>query len=471
MSASLACIESVEESVFLSTFVSTFGMRRGGFYWIGLYGGREGWRWSNPRCAGSSFISWSENRAPIEWDAMRNKTHTTASHADSLTDLAADLAADSAVDFAEQCLVMSATGWLKVEACDWAGIQCLCELGAEELDEYRSSMQASHLRQEKRAQGLRMWVATIFGVGLGFPLVFDQRMQRIGQWVLSYIAVVAFKLSSSPLPSPLHDREPLRALAYHLGWVMLFAGFTPFVWESAWGDWGAAGLGQWPNYTPMGPFGAMLMLETGPASHFRVVSIMIGLMMLSVGLMSSLFVASITMQELAKSHDTSTRLQVTNVLTGGGSLSYERYMLSNEDEGLMKLIQGQPHLIFFAVSAVFETYFGISMLLSVYADERSSFLYSKCMGYGRTTAGVCGLLLLVLVLCFLSNHTGAMLVAALTQHPNGIGSLATAVAWLLFAFGATARNRAYWLGFVSNGLNAPTLVPLFSGDAEEQGPS
>ena len=156
------------------------------------------------------------------------------------------------------------------------------------------------------------------------------------------------------------------------------------------------------------------------------------------------------MQELAKSHDTSTRLQVTNVLTGGGSLSYERYMLSNEDEGLMKLIQGQPHLIFFTVSAVFETYFGISMLLSVYADERSSFLYSKCMGYGRTTAGVCGLLLLVF--CFLSNHTGAMLVAALTQHPNGIGSLATAVAWLLFAFGATARNRAYWLGFVSNGL-------------------
>ena len=234
---------------------------------------------------------------------------------------------------------------------------------------------------------------------------------------------------------------------------MLFVGFTPFVWESAWGDWGAAGLGQWPNYTPMGPLGGMVMLETGPASHFRVVSIMIGLMMLSVGLMSSLLVASITMQQLAKLHETSTRLQVPNMATGGVPLSYERHALSDQDEGLMKLILEQPHIIFFAVSAVFETYFGISMLLSVYADERSSFLYRKCMRYGRIAAGLCGSLLLVS--SFLSNHTGAMLIAALTQHPNGIGSLATAVGWLLFAFGATARNRAYWLGFVSNGLNAP----------------
>ena len=103
---------------------------------------------------------------------------------------------------------------------------------------------------------------------------------------------------------------------------------------------------------------------------------------------------------------------------------------------------------------VCNSYFGVTVLAWVRADGPPSILYEKTMTYGRVVAAMCGTLLFVgSLISVLSVEDLAL------QHPYSLGSAATSLAWMLFGFGASSRNRMYLLGIASNGLSAPALVP------------
>ena len=68
---------------------------------------------------------------------------------------------------------------------EWAGYQCVCELGAELLPAYSRSMLSSRQARDRAAKRLRKYVVTLFSMALGLPLLLDKRLLHLGQWMVS----------------------------------------------------------------------------------------------------------------------------------------------------------------------------------------------------------------------------------------------------------------------------------------------
>ena len=71
----------------------------------------------------------------------------------------------------ECALFTGSTGRLDESSCEWAGYQCVCELGAELLPPYSRAMLSSRQVRERDAERLRQYVVTIFSMALGLPLL------------------------------------------------------------------------------------------------------------------------------------------------------------------------------------------------------------------------------------------------------------------------------------------------------------
>ena len=176
-------------------------------------------------------------------------------------------------------LFMGMTGRLDKSSCEWAGYQCVCELGAELLPTYSRSMLSSRQMRDRDADRLRRYVVTLFSMALGLPLLLDKRVFHIGQWIVGR----GRESASADEADPLSPDKVYSVLVVHVAWACIFIGWTPFVWQAAGGTWDAARLGGWINYTPIGPLGGVMMLATAPLQHFRPASMLLGMSFLMIG--------------------------------------------------------------------------------------------------------------------------------------------------------------------------------------------
>jgi hypothetical protein len=223
-------------------------------YWVGLYKDHTGWRWANARCEGSQFM---------------NSTTAQISGQGSLHD------AEKASGHRDCALIRGITGRIDKSSCDWAGFQCVCELGAELVPAYSRSMLSSRQVKDEDANRRRMHAVTLFSMALGLPLVLDKRVWHLGQLVLNK---ARGSTSGDEFAAP-SSGTACRAFAVHLAWAMMCIGFVPFIWQCMGLNWDAARLGCWPNYAPVGPIGCLLFLETAPLQHFRFATLVLGVML------------------------------------------------------------------------------------------------------------------------------------------------------------------------------------------------
>ena len=192
-------------------------------------------------------------------------------------------------------LFTGSTGWLDESSCEWAGHQCVCELGAELLPAYSRSMLSSRQARDRDAGVLRKYAVTLFSMALGLPLLLDKRVLHIGQWVVN-----RGRGSASADGTPAPSRETVhRTLAVHVAWALVFVGWGPFLWQAVGGNWHAARLGCWPNYTPIGPIGMWIICETAPLRHFYVAGLVLGMLLLAI---SAVIVYWALLKELYQGH-------------------------------------------------------------------------------------------------------------------------------------------------------------------------
>ena len=182
-------------------------------------------------------------------------------------------------DMPHECAIFTgSTGRLDESSCEWAGYQCICELGAELLPAYTRSMLSSRQTRDRNAESMRKYLMTLFCMALGLPLLLDNRVLQIGKWIVSRGTGQA-SAERTPAPSL---QTVYCTLTVHVAWAMVIVGWGPFLWQAVVGNWDAACLGAWPNYTPIGPFGMWIVLEIAPLQHFRLAGLTVGVFTLAV---------------------------------------------------------------------------------------------------------------------------------------------------------------------------------------------
>ena len=111
-------------------------------------------------------------------------------------------------------------------------------------------------------------------------------------------------------------------------------------------------------------------------------------------------------------------------------------------------------LCFFAVSVAFNSYGAASSFASfVDPSVPPEVLSNQQHLLLRIAAGVCGGVLLVVVIFMMASLSSPDNPLLGVQHPYFVGNVVTAVAWLILGVSSTAENRAKWLGIASNGLS------------------
>ena len=228
ITATAACIVSTDDVLFLKRFLSP-----GRHYWTGLYATHSAWSWASKGCPGTLH---------------KNGT------AQQLEDRLAEDCRPRPPALGDCITITGLAGTLNSDRCDWAAYQCVCELHAQESDAYRSTMQDMAHARQRSAERLRIWAATISSAAIGLPLAWSKRALRLGQLVRDW---------------RLHEPFQMRTLTQHVGWAMIYLGFSPFVWQRTFGNWDAAQLGVWSNYTPLGPWGALLLIGTTCPQQIR----------------------------------------------------------------------------------------------------------------------------------------------------------------------------------------------------------
>ena len=383
------------------------------------------WSLAHERCSGAPFMNWTAARppssSPLEggWAAV----HGGDSNA---TDGSAP----------ESCVTITgSTGVLhKEEVCDWP-LQCLCELGAQDSTAYLSTMKALAEVRQGRADRLRMVYATIFSAAIGLPLFFDRRTAQMGQWVRNW-----------------HSGKPslMSTIAVHTGWALVVVGFAPFILETLCGAWDAAQLGSWPNYSPIGPWGAGIIALTMRPSDFHLVCWIFSGLYLLVGVMCGAYAYGAVAQDFrpllmiqedlgtphhAHSHDD--WLHVDNL----------QHNASNQES-----LNGPVFfcmLCFFVVSGVVNIYHGARMIVSSLRPGMSPALICKEVSYGRVISGISGALLLAMAISAIFLDDSPQVAR---EHPYSAGVVLTGFSWVAYGLFGGQQRMSYWLGTASNGL-------------------
>jgi len=346
----------------------------------------------------------------------------------------------------ECALFMGLTGRLDESSCEWAGYQCVCELGAELLPAYSRSMLSSRQTRDRDAERLRKYVVTLFSMALGLPLLLDRRVLHIGQWLVSR------GRGSAAAPS----RETVhRTLAVHAAWALIIIGWTPFIWESMGGNWYAARLGNWPNYTPMGPVGMLIIQEIAPLRHFNVAGL--GMALLSLGITTA-----IAYRALVKVYHDPTILVSPFAAVIPEPEANDRWLHAHNLENAVvpddaPFVFGSiPLLCFWIAAAVLDGFMGVDLLKQLCSKRNTpSLMHAKMTAYGRLIPCVCGLLLLLVCMDYK---------VRLALRDMAAGTIATALSWVVVGIAFSPRNRASWMGSASNGLSA-TILPAARGSA------
>jgi len=352
----------------------------------------------------------------------------------------------------EQCaLFMGSTGWLDESSCEWAGYPCVCELSAELLPAYSRFMLSSRQTRNRDAERLRTYVVTLFSMALGLPLLLDRRVLHIGQWL------VGRGTGSAAAPS----RETVhRTLAVHAAWALVIIGWTPFIWQTMAGNWHAAGLGNWPNYTPFGPVGMWIICETAPLRHFPKAGLGAGMVMLGIS-------TAILYRALAKVYHDHTILMHPFAGVIPEPEANDRWLHAHNLENPVvadetPIVFGGISLVCFWIgSAVLNGYGGVDLLVQQCTKSNTppecfhKCVHAKLTSYGRTIPGVCGVLLLLVCMDYKMR---------LALREMAAGTTATALTWIVTGIAFNPRNRASWMGSASNGLSA-TILPAARGRA------
>jgi len=452
--ASLACVGSTEENDFLRDILVP-----GRPYWVGLYKEHNGWSWATGRCVGSQFMNWIRSAAPSSGEGG-GALHDGEEVSQVKSSQVKSSQVEQASGRGECALFMGATGRLDKSSCEWAGYQCVCELGAELLPAYSRSMLSSRRARDRAAKRLRKYVVTLFSMALGLPLLLDKRLLHLGQWMWMFrrgrgstsADEVASKVAS-PSRQTVH-----RALLVHVAWALIFTGWAPFVWQAMSGTWDDSRLGCWPNWAPLGALGGVLMHETAPLRHFRPACMVMG--------MGSCIVSAAILTYYP--HVSSSRID------RGTALAHQADSdpLDAWDEGVDRWLQthnlhnSAPALsldsaalrfalyCFWFASAALNGCAGADLLVSVARNAPPHQLHAKIAFWMRACTSVCGSLLCVVLVTLHMVHS-----LQFVLEDYAMGTVATALSLAIIGFISRPRWLEQIMGTASNGLSA-TRTPL-----------
>jgi len=251
--------------------------------------------------------------------------------------------------------------------------------------------------------------------------------------------------------SPFHETINC-ALAVHVAWALIVCGWAPFMWQACSGTWDDTGLGCWPNWTPFGPIGCVLMFSSAPLRCFRPFAMVLGVFftMLSAGILT--YSPHISSSRIDRGMDEGGDhwLQIHNQENSAPALSL--------DSAALRIAMS----CFWFASAALNGCAGADMLIGVARNAPPHHLHTKIAFWFRAITSVCGSLLCVVLVTLHMVHS---IHFALENY--AIGTVATALAWTIIGFTFSPGRMHHVMGTVSNGLSVtPYHAPMPSYGAQ-----
>ena len=316
----------------------------------------------------------------------------------------------------EDCAFISgSTGEWEDYGCNLAELRCLCELGASVSESYHHATVQRTQAMRFVAVRQRMWATLLFGAVVALPTVLPLTKEKNSGKHLG----VRLRDSLPLLGKASLLRDPGADSAQNLGWrafaclgfAVWATSFAPFFAHHLCGCWNAMQLGPWPNYTPPGAAGGLLLLNTMPGKYQRFFSI---------------FAAA---------------LSLANTVTSAKcALDQAAYSPSHTDVGAWRI---------FYIYTFFAMFNGAHAVGMLYVGMRPSTSHYQLFVHnhfaGRMLAAMCGITLFLGFGPIMSVDPDLA-----RRHPYSAGTVITAFAWVSTAIFSSRKNSLRFLGRSSN---------------------